>query len=92
MGPGWKKLSKVVCKICNYEWGIQAMWENRLSLPLIKIDGFKIKNSPTAEPLPYKKWRDCPFAPIEASLNLTLIAMMGLEADSEAKASKADLK
>jgi len=75
MGPGWKKMYKVVCKKCDKEWGIKAKWEDRLNLPVIKIDGFKVKDPADNRVAIYKRWKNCPIAPVEISLNETLIAM-----------------
>ena len=75
MGPGWKKLSKVVCRECDHEWGIKAVWDNRINLPLIKITGFKLKDVVTGKIDIVPRWKNCPFAPIEASLSETLIAI-----------------
>jgi len=71
MSSSWQKLNKVLCKNCNNDWGIEALWENSLVLPLIKIEGFRVKKSKKIF-LP-KKWKKCPFAPIEGNLSDLLI-------------------
>ena len=70
MGPDWEKLHKVVCKKCSYDWGIEAIWKDSITLPLIKIEGFRLKEVNVVNPKVYvpRKWKHVPFVLIEASL------------------------
>ena len=80
MGPSWQKLNKVLCLDCSNDWGIEAIWEQQLTLPLIKIEGFRVKDAAGRIYLP-KKWKNSPFEPIKSSL-LDLINAMVREPDS----------
>jgi len=82
MGPSWQKLNKVLCKNCSNDWGIQAIWEDCLVLPLIKIEGFRVKNRDEKIFLP-KKWKNCPFAPIKGSLSDLLILVLEPDSDDD---------
>ena len=45
MGPGWVKLNKIACKECSHIWGILAIWQNCLALPITKFKQFSFRDS-----------------------------------------------
>lgn len=42
MGADWAKKNKIACQRCGKAWGIEAEWNARMLIPLMKIDGFTI--------------------------------------------------
>ena len=56
MGPEWVKLNKIACKECSYDWGILAIWQNCLALPIIKYKQFLFQDSDGNFLPSVKKW------------------------------------
>lgn len=68
MGKNWKKKNKVHCRACDLDWGIEAVWKDCITLPLIKIIGFTVVDCETGKRVTPKKWKNAPFAPQELDL------------------------
>ncbi|XP_050399101.1 antiviral innate immune response receptor RIG-I isoform X2 [Patella vulgata] len=56
---GFLKKSKIFCKSCNHDWGIEALYQNA-EYPLIKIESFVIEDS-DGKKTTIKKWKNIPF-------------------------------
>ena len=61
----WEKKDKIVCKHCNKDWGIKALF-NGIPLCVLKPDPF-IFIHPNNRRVPYGKWKDVPFTMEEMS-------------------------
>ncbi|XP_076807713.1 antiviral innate immune response receptor RIG-I-like isoform X3 [Clavelina lepadiformis] len=72
MGHDWRKISKVVCKKCGHEWGIEAQYKGAFILPLIKIEGFRITEKATKRPYVVRRWKNAPFVPQEIDISVVL--------------------
>ncbi|CAK8691238.1 unnamed protein product [Clavelina lepadiformis] len=72
MGQDWKKINKVICKNCNLDWGIEALYKGVFVLPLIKIEGFRITKKSTGSPFVTRKWKNAPFVPQDINLDVVL--------------------
>ena len=68
MGVEWDKKTKIRCQNCAHDWGIEAMWKESITLPLIKMEGLRIVDLDTQNFYAPRKWKDVPFTPITANL------------------------
>ena len=68
MGRDWKKKSKVHCCECDNDWGIEAVWKDCITLPLIKIEGMVVVDNSTGKACTPRKWKNAPFIPDSVDL------------------------
>lgn len=70
MGDEWTKKDKIACRNCKWDWGIEAEWKGLATFPLLKMEGFRIKDPVTEKVMPLKKqWKDACFRPQKADLS-----------------------